>query len=258
MIEIRELVKRYPGATEPALRGLNLTIERGEFVAIIGLSGSGKSTLLRCMNRLIDPTSGNISIKWKDGASTDMATARGSRLREARSRIGMIFQHFNLVRRKSVISNVISGSLARQPLLRAMFEMYTQPTIDTALAHLRRVGIENQAWKRADRLSGGQQQRVAIARALMQDVQLLLADEPVSALDPAISRSVMDHLKSLNREEGITVLCNLHFLDLVREYATRAIALKDGVVRYDGTPDGITNDRFREIYGEQAKEVSTI
>ena len=257
MIEIRDLVKRYPGASEPALKGLNLTIQRGEFVAIIGLSGSGKSTLLRCINRLIDPTAGHITISWKDGGSTDVASASGSKLREARQRIGMIFQHFNLVRRKSVISNVISGSLARQPLWRSMLEMYTPETTEQALAHLRRVGIENQAWKRADRLSGGQQQRVAIARALMQDVQLILADEPVSALDPAISRSVMDHLKSL-QDEGLTVLCNLHFLDLVREYATRAIALKDGIVRYDGTPDGITNDRFREIYGEQAKEVSTL
>lgn len=249
MLEIKNLNKRYDDGTH-ALRDLSFSVSEGEFLVIIGLSGSGKSTLLRCINRLIEPTSGQIL--W-DGVDV---TAAGTReLRLIRRQIGMIFQHFNLVRRLPVLTNVLTGRLGYVGAPRSISGRWSRSDRERAFANLDLVGIRNKAHNRADELSGGQQQRVGIARALMQDPRLLLADEPVASLDPATSHSVMKYIEQLNREMGVTVLCSLHFLSLARTYGTRIIALKDGEMVFDGDPSEIDEVRFKEIYGEDAIEV---
>jgi len=249
ILSIKELTKVYPSGTR-ALNGITLDIQRGEFVVLIGLSGSGKSTLLRCVNRLVDPSGGTIMF---DGV--DVTKARGSELRSVRRKIGMIFQQFNLVRRASVFANVLSGRLGRRPLWRTILFRPTREDIAAAFLNLERVSIVDKAYARADALSGGQQQRVGIARALMQEPDLMLADEPVASLDPATSHSVMKYLEEINKKDGITVICSLHFLSLARRYGTRVIALKDGMVAFDGLPKDIDERRFKEIYGEEAIEV---
>jgi phosphonate transport system ATP-binding protein len=249
MLRIQNLRKVFPNGTV-ALKDLSLTVPDGEFLVIIGLSGSGKSTLLRCINRLVEPTSGQI---WLD--DVELTALAQSDLREARKRIGMIFQQFNLVKRSSVLTNVLSGRLGSTSPFQSLVGRFSQQDYDRAYANLDRVGIPEKAAQRADTLSGGQQQRVAIARALMQDPTLMLADEPVASLDPATSHSVMKYLEEINQQDGITVLCNLHFLSLARRYATRVIALKAGEIVFDGLPAEIDETRFREIYGEDAVEV---
>ena len=249
MLRIQNLNKIYPNGTH-ALRDLSLEVESGEFLVIIGLSGSGKSTLLRCINRLIEPTSGRIEL---DGM--DVTAASPAELRRIRSQIGMIFQQFNLVRRASVLTNVLAGALGRTPAWQSALFHFPPGETDRALANLERVAIRDKARQRADTLSGGQQQRVGIARALMQEPRLMLADEPVASLDPATSHSVLRYLEEINRQEGITVLCNLHFLSLARRYASRVVALKAGQIVFDGAPSAITPEWFRQIYGEDAIEV---
>ena len=249
MLIIKNLTKVYDNGFK-ALDNISLEIPDGQFVAIIGLSGSGKSTLLRCINRLIDPTEGRII--WN---GLDITAANDEELLHIRRRIGMVFQQFNLVRRSKVITNVLSGRLGYVNPVYSFFNYFPAQDKADALANLDRVGIKNQAYKRASTLSGGQQQRVGIARALMQNPELMLADEPVASLDPATSHSVMKYLELLNKEDGITVLCSLHFLSLARAYADRVIALKDGVLQFDGLPKDIDENRFREIYGEDAVEV---
>jgi len=249
LLEIRDLVKVYPHGTR-ALEGISLDINRGEFVVLIGLSGSGKSTLLRCINRLVEPTNGRVLF---DG--TDVTLARGQDLRRIRRRIGMIFQQFNLVKRSSVFANVLAGRLGYRSPWRTIASRPSREDVALAFENLERVGILEKAYVRADALSGGQQQRVGIARALMQQPQLMLADEPVASLDPATSHSVMKYLEEINKNDGITVICSLHFLSLARRYGTRVIALKDGRVAFDGLPVEIDERRFKEIYGEDAVEV---
>lgn len=249
MLTIKNLTKIYDNGFK-ALDNISLEVPDGQFVAVIGLSGSGKSTMLRCINRLIDPTEG--SIIW-DGV--DITAANDEELRHIRRRIGMIFQQFNLVKRSTVMTNVLSGRLGYTTPLYSFFNYFPAKDKEDALANLTRVGIRDQAFKRASALSGGQQQRVGIARALMQNPTLMLADEPVASLDPATSHSVMKYLELLNKEDGITILCSLHFLSLARTYADRVIALKDGVLQFDGLPEEIDEDRFRHIYGEDAVEV---
>ena len=249
LVSIRDLVKTYPNGTR-ALDGITLDIQRGEFVVLIGLSGSGKSTLLRTINRLVDPTAGTITF---DGI--DVTRARGRELRRIRRRIGMIFQQFNLVKRSSVFANVIAGRLGYSSTWRTVAARPSRGDVALAFENLGRVGIPEKAFGRADALSGGQQQRVGIARALMQKPELMLADEPVASLDPATSHSVMKYLEEINKKDGITVICSLHFLSLARRYGTRVIALKAGKVAFDGKPQAIDEQRFREIYGEDAVEV---
>ena len=249
IVEITGLRKVFPGGTV-ALDGIDLTIERGEFVVLIGLSGSGKSTLLRCVNRLVEPTGGRVVF---DGS--DVTAARGAELRRIRRRIGMIFQQFNLVRRSSVFSNVLAGRLGYRSMWRTAASRPSRDDVGRAYENLGRVGILEKAFNRADALSGGQQQRVGIARALMQTPELMLADEPVASLDPATSHSVMKYLEEINRKDGITVICSLHFLSLARRYGTRVIALKAGRVAFDGLPAEIDERRFKDIYGEDAVEV---
>lgn len=249
MLKVQNLSKRYNEKTL-ALDDVSFTVPDGEFVAIIGLSGSGKSTLLRCINRLIEPTSGDIW--WND---IHLSHVTGEELRRARRRIGMIFQHFNLVRRSTVLTNVLSGRLGYTNPLATVLGRFPEEDVKMAYANLERVGIRDKAHNRADELSGGQQQRVGIARALMQEPGLLLADEPVASLDPALAHSIMRYLQQINREDGITVLCSLHYLDLVQQYSTRAIAFNQGRLVFDGTPKEINDAKFIEIYGREAERI---
>lgn len=249
MLEVQHIHKRYPNGTV-ALTDVNFTVSDGEFLVVIGLSGSGKSTLLRCINRLIEPTQGKII--W-DGV--DVTAASGAELRRIRRHIGMVFQQFNLVRRSKVITNVLAGRLGYVSPLMSLVGLWPAAERTRAMRALERVGIASKANARADALSGGQQQRVGIARALMQEPKLILADEPVASLDPVLSHSILQYLEQLNREEKITVICSLHFLDLVHRYATRVIALKDGKMVFEGLPQAIDRTRFKEIYGEEAVEV---
>ena len=248
MLTIEHLVKVYPGGVR-ALDDVSLEVKDGEFVVLIGLSGSGKSTLLRCINRLIDPTSGRIVL---DGV--DVTAASPGELRKIRRGIGMIFQQFNLVRRSTVLTNVLTGRLGYIPPWQSAAGRFGDADYQRALVNLERVGLLERAHNRADRLSGGQQQRVGIARALMQEPRIMLADEPVASLDPATSHSVLKYLQQINRE-GMTVICSLHFLSLARTYGTRVIALNQGKLMFDGLPAEIDERRFREIYGEDAVEV---
>jgi len=250
LLVVEHLTKIYQRGEVLALDDVSFTVNRGEFLVLIGLSGSGKSTLLRCINRLIEPTSGRIIF---DGIDVTKASAR--ELRMIRRRMAMIFQNFNLVKRSLVMTNVLSGRLGyANPWLSAL-QKFPKSDIEMAMANLERVGIPEQAYKRADELSGGQQQRVGIARALMQKPDLLMADEPVSALDPATSNSVMQYIELMNKEDGVTVITSLHFLSLARRYGTRILALKDGKIVFEGLPAEIDEAKFKEIYGEDAEEV---
>jgi phosphonate transport system ATP-binding protein len=252
MLRVEHLTKIYEDGTL-AVDDVSFFVKEGEFLVIIGLSGAGKSTLLRCINRLVEPTSGRV---YFDGV--DVTAASEEELREIRRKMGMIFQEFNLVERSSVLTNVLAGRLGYvNPWLSAI-HLFPKEEIERAMRNLERVGIADLAHKRADELSGGQRQRVGIARALMQEPKLLLADEPVSSLDPALAHSIMRHIEMINKEEGITVLCCLHILSLARRYGTRIIALKDGRLVFDGSPDEIDEWRFKEIYGEEAERVEIV
>jgi len=249
MLKIENLTKVYPGGTQ-ALDDVSFEVEQGEFLAVIGLSGSGKSTLLRCVNRLIEPTSGTIT--W-DGV--DVTNASQEELRKVRRRIGMVFQHFNLVNRSKVLTNVLSGRLGYLNPALSVVNRWPKADVEKAHAQLRRVGLEDKWDSRADALSGGQQQRVGVARAMMQDPRMMLADEPVASLDPVLARSIMQYLQLINQEDGVTVLCSLHFLDLVHEYADRVIALNDGKLVFEGSPAEIDDAKFKEIYGKEAERI---
>ena len=252
MLRVEHLTKTYPNGTQ-ALKDVSFTVEDGQFLAVIGLSGSGKSTLLRCINRLIEPTSGKVF--WND---IDVTAAPSSELRAIRRQIGMVFQQFNLVKRSSVLTNVLSGRLGYISPMQSLVNYFSPEDRQRALRNLDRLGLADKAYVRADSLSGGQQQRVGIARALMQEPKLILADEPVASLDPVLSHSILKYLEQLNKEDGITVVCSLHFLDLVHRYATRAIALKDGQLVFEGLPQQIDDAQFKAIYGQDAERVSVI
>ncbi len=251
VVRVEGLTKVFPNGVR-ALSGVDLEVRQGEFLVIIGLSGSGKSTLLRCLNRLIDPSAGRI---WIFG--DEITAAEGAGLRAMRAEVAMIFQQFNLVKRHSVINNVLSGALGHTPLWSSLFLKFSGEEKAQAQAYLDRVGLGDRGESRADALSGGQQQRVAIARALMQKPRLVLADEPVASLDPALRHSVMRHIEALNREEGMTVLCTLHDIDLIERYATRVVALRDGELVYEGEPKSFDAVTFRQIYGEDAVMAGT-
>jgi phosphonate transport system ATP-binding protein len=249
ILQVEHLSKRYTGGVL-ALDDVSFEVPRGQFVAVIGLSGSGKSTLLRCINRLVEPTSGRVLF-----AGMDVTAANDVELRRVRRRIGMVFQHFNLVHRSSVLTNVLAGRLGYVNPLWSLANRFPKLDKEKAYGQLDRVGLSDKALVRADALSGGQQQRVGIARALMQDPDLILADEPVASLDPVLAHSIMQHLEQINREDGVTVLCSLHFLDLVHRYADRVIALNGGRLMFDGLPQAIDDAKFKEIYGKEAERV---
>ncbi len=249
MLEIKNLTKIYEGGVL-ALDDVSFDVPQGQFVSAIGLSGSGKSTLLRCINRLIEPTAGDII--W-DGQN--ITTASDDELRIIRRRIGMVFQHFNLVYRSSVITNVLSGRLGYTNPAMGLFNHFSKQDIENAFKQMKRVGITEKAYQRADELSGGQQQRVGIARAMMQNPAIILADEPVASLDPVLAHSIMQYLEKINKEDGVTVICSLHFLDLVHRYADRVVALNDGILMFDGSPEEIDDEKFKDIYGKEAERV---
>jgi len=249
MLKIQNLTKIYDGEVL-ALDDVSFEVPKGQFLAVIGLSGSGKSTLLRCINRLIEPTSG--SILWDD---VDITAANDSELRLIRRRIGMVFQHFNLVHRSSVLTNVLSGRLGYTNPAMSIINRFSKSDIENAYKQLERVGIAAKAHNRADELSGGQQQRVGIARAMIQDPEIILADEPVASLDPVLAHSIMQYLEKINQEDGVTVICSLHFLDLVHRYADRVVALNEGKLMFDGLPQEIDDAKFKDIYGKDAERV---
>lgn len=243
MIVFDDVSVVYRGGVH-ALRNVSLTIDDGEFVVVVGLSGAGKSTMLRALNGLVPATSGSIEV---DGVEVVGANART--MRSVRSQVGMIFQTFNLVNRTSVMNNVLMGRLAKVPAWRSTLGLWSADDREHAFRALERVGIVDKAWVRASNLSGGQQQRVGIARALAQEPSIMLADEPVAALDPVTTHQVMGDLQRINRELGITTLVNLHFLDLARQYGRRLIGLRDGELVFDGDIADVDDDTFRDIYG---------
>ncbi len=252
MLEVRNLTKIYDDGTV-ALRNVSFNVPDDEFLVVIGLSGSGKSTLLRCINRLIDPTEGEIV--WN---GENLAELEGEELRMARRKIGMVFQHFNLVRRSTVLTNVLAGRLGYTSSRRSLFGRFSSEDYKKADQALKRLGIEDQAHKRADELSGGQQQRVGVARALMQEPEMILADEPVASLDPVLAHSILQYLEVLNKEDKITIICSLHYLDLVQRYATSVIGLREGEIVYRGSREHIramSDEEFKEIYGQEAERV---
>jgi phosphonate transport system ATP-binding protein len=242
VIRVRDLSKRYPSGTV-ALDGVSLEVGAGEFVALIGSSGAGKSTLLRCLNGLATPTAGAVSI---DRMPVTGASREG--LRSVRAIVGFVFQQFNLQRRLSVLDNVLVGTLSRVDPWRSLLGRFPGGEIERARRTLRRVGLAGLEGRRADTLSGGQQQRVAIARALAQGPRVLLADEPMSSLDPASSRSVMELLRDINREDGLTVIASLHVLDLALTYGQRIVGLRAGRVVHDGPPAGLTQAAAEAIF----------
>ncbi len=249
MLRVENLTKVYEGGTQ-ALTDVSFEVEEGEFLAVIGLSGSGKSTLLRCINRLIEPTEGKVF--WND---EDVTAATQEDLRRIRRRIGMVFQHFNLVHRSKVITNVLAGRLGYTNPGLSLVNRFSKEDMDKAIRQLDRVGLADKAEQRADALSGGQQQRVGVARALMQDPEMVLADEPVASLDPVLAHSIMQYLELINKADGVMVLCSLHFLDLVHRYADRVIALNEGKLVFEGSPQEIDDEKFKEIYGREAERV---
>lgn len=226
---------------------ISFTVEGPAFVGIIGRSGAGKSTFLRMMNRLTDATAGQILVEGRD-----ILPLRGAAQRQWQSHCAMIFQQFNLVPRMDVTSNVLHGILNRRSTLQTMFNLWSRPDILRAIEILDRLGIAEQASKRAEALSGGQQQRVAIARALMQDPKIILADEPIASLDPMNAQIVMDTLKRINVEDGRMVIANLHTLDTARRYCDRVIGMRDGRIVFDGTPAQLSTGVARDIYGADA------
>lgn len=242
LLVIENLTKSYDGVTN-ALDNANVTVRRGEFVSLIGSSGAGKSTLLRCINRLVKPTSGTVVF---DGSN--ICCARGQKLRHARRRISMVFQHYNLVHRSSVIENVLQGRLGYKKPLEGSLGIYTDEEKQQAVDLLKLVGLDCCTYMRADQLSGGQQQRVGIARAFLQDPLLILADEPIASLDPKSSRIVMEHLRWGADERGIAVLASLHQVEYAKEFSDRIVGIRHGKVVFDGTPDELDDAMIASIY----------
>ena len=245
MIEFKHVNKKYPNGFE-ALKDIDLTIGQGEFVAIIGLSGAGKSTLIRTINRMHDITNGTLTV---DG--TDVMQLHDKSLRAFRRRIGMIFQSFNLVTRTTVIKNVLTAFVPELPWWRAALGIFTKAEKTAALEALDKVGILDKAFVRADQLSGGQQQRVALARTLAQNPQIILADEPVASLDPVTAKQVMDDFQRINRDMRITILINIHHVDLALQYATRVIGIRAGRVVYDGPAGEVDGAVLDAIYQDR-------
>lgn len=244
MIIFKNVSVVYPNGFK-ALKNINLEINDSEFVIVIGPSGAGKSTLIRTINGFVKISEGELIVNNKN-----IKELNEKELKALRREIGMIFQNFNLVKRISVLRNVLIGRLGYVSTIRSIFNLFSKEDIELAFENLRRVGIEDKAYVRADQLSGGQQQRVAIARALTQKPKIILADEPVASLDPPTAKVVMDYLKKFNKELGITTIINLHDIDLVMEYGERVIGLRNGEIVYDGSVKNINEKTLKEIYGK--------
>ena len=248
MIEFKNVYKTYPNGFT-ALKNINLQIEQGEFVAIIGLSGAGKSTILRCINRMHDISKGELTV---DGVTVD--SLRGKELRRYRRKVGMIFQSFNLVSRSTAIKNVLTADVPDMPFFRVLLGIFTKKQKMRALESLDKVGILDKAYTRCDQLSGGQQQRVALARTLNQNPKIILADEPVASLDPITAKQVMQDFVRINKDMGITILLNIHHVELALEYADRIIGIRAGKIVYDGPSANVDKDVLAAIYGEDETE----
>jgi phosphonate transport system ATP-binding protein len=253
VVEIQHLGKTYPGAADPALQGVSLTVERGEVVVLLGLSGSGKSTLLRHIDGLESPSTGTVR-----ALGQDVPALRGAALRALRGRIGFIFQQFEIVGPLTVLENVLTGALAKLHAPRLGVFSYPSSLRLKALGHLDRVGLLERAYQRADTLSGGQQQRVAIARALMQDPEILLADEPVASLDPESSSQVMALIREIAAERSLTVICSLHQVDLALGWGDRIVGLRAGSVVLDMPTQDLGRDQVMEIYGRVATSTTEL
>ncbi|MBT3303902.1 phosphonate ABC transporter ATP-binding protein [Candidatus Woesearchaeota archaeon] len=245
MIRIEGLTHKYEGREEEAVNNINLQIKKGESLVVIGSSGSGKSTLLKCINRLIDPTSGKIYIEEKEILNCDIHHAT-----KIRGSIGMIFQEYNLVESESVLKNVLNGRLKYLSTVQTLFGKFSKEDIAIAKENLKVVGLGEYENERVSNLSGGQKQRVAIARALSQNPAVILADEPVSSLDPKLMKEVMDLLTTICKEKGITLITSLHFLEFAKRYGTRIIGMKEGNIVFDGLPEELTEKDIVDIYGK--------
>lgn len=243
MLEITGLKKHYSGEAAPALNGIDLKVEAGEMVAVLGRSGAGKSTLIRCINRLVEPDAG--TIRWKGQAITGV---RGEELRRLRGKIGMVFQNDDLLPKLNVLTNVMVGAFSEMPRWRALLFAFTKRHREEAEAALQKVGLRGQGRKQTDELSGGQKQRVAIARSLMQRPDILLGDEPVASLDPVTSVQIMELLAELHRTEGLTLILNLHDVELAKTYAKRIIGLQGGAIVFDGPPEKLNDEALKRIY----------
>ncbi len=245
MIKFDKVNKVYPNGLH-ALKNVSLEINQGEFVAIIGLSGAGKSTLLRTINRMHDISEGSLTVNGQE-----VNNLKGKDLRRFRRKVGMVFQSFNLVTRTTVINNVLTSRVPDMPLWKSIIGLYSKEDKIIALEALDKVGILDKAYVRADQLSGGQQQRVALARTLAQKPEIILADEPVAALDPITATQVMDDFKKINKELNMSVLINIHHVDLALKYADRVIGIKAGEIVYDGAAKDVTNEVLKQIYGRE-------
>jgi len=243
LLSLSNVSKQY-GKDTKAISDITFDVRKGEFVAIIGPSGAGKSTLLRCINRMIDATDGKVIFD-----NVDINKVGKKNLRKIRTQIGMIFQHYNLVYRSTVIENVLHGRLGYKSTVAGMLGMYSQQEKEQAVQILKELGLFEHMYKRTDQLSGGQKQRVGIARALIQNPKLMLCDEPIASLDPSASKIVMDHLQDIAKNKGITVICNLHQVDVALRYADRVIGVNKGRIIFDGTPSSISAEKIHEIYG---------
>lgn len=251
ILEFQNVSKVYNNSTK-ALDDISFSIEEGEFVSIIGPSGAGKSTVLRCVNRLIDATSGKIIYDKQD-----IMGLNKRELRKVRTKTGMIFQHYNLVDRLSVIENVLHGKLGQKSALCGIVGIYTEQEKERAFLILDELGLADQAYKRCDELSGGQKQRVGIARSIMQEPKLILCDEPIASLDPKASKVIMDHLQKINRERRITCIVNLHQVDVAMKYSERIIGVSAGKIVFDGKPETLTDDKIHAIYGSDGSSLIT-
>jgi phosphonate transport system ATP-binding protein len=245
MIQFQQVSKTYPNGVQ-ALKNVSLKVDQGEFVAIIGLSGAGKSTLIKLVNKMIESTDGTLLVN-----DQNVSILKGKNLRSFRRKIGMVFQSFNLINRTSVINNVLAARAADMNFFRTLFGLYSKEDKLQALESLHKVGILEKAYIRADQLSGGQQQRVALARTLSQNPSIILADEPVASLDPITANQIMKDFEKINKEENITILVNMHHVDLALKYANRVIGINNGEIVYDGPSEKITEDLLKKIYGRE-------
>ena len=249
LLEVRGIMKRYHKAA-PALEDVSFSVRKGEFISVIGPSGAGKSTLLRCINRMVEATSGEVHF---DGIS--VGGLKKKDLKKLRSKIGMVFQHYNLVDRLTVIENVLHGRLGSKSTLAGAFGHYSREEKHHAMNTLSMLGLSDHVYQRCDRLSGGQKQRVGIARALVQKPLMILCDEPIASLDPNASRIIMDHLKKFSREMEITLIVNLHQVSVALNYSDRILGVNKGRLVFDGGPDELTSERIAEIYGAESHEL---
>ena len=270
ILEFKNVNKIYNKTTK-ALTDVTFSVDEGEFVSIIGPSGSGKSTILRCINRLVDATQGEIIfdgqrifpydksliLEGQTVKRVDKTATSKRQLRQIRKKIGMIFQHYNLVDRLSVIENVLHGRLGHKSTISGVAGHYSESEKENAFSILEKLGLTEQAYKRCDELSGGQKQRVGIARSIMQEPRLILCDEPIASLDPSASKIIMDHLSNINRTMNITCICNLHQVDVALKYSKRIIGLTGGQIAYDGSPEGLTKEKIYEIYQSSEGELIT-